>query len=205
MKNKIMSLTTILIVIILLTVSLLIWTIKRIQLQNDALLQSERDANQIKTTMLEREASFQKQLDNDVNQIKTTMLERETAFQKQLDNDVKEARKRSNNTQRSVLKGQIGEQFTPFITDFPYNPSDCRFMGEPIDYVIFQNLHECADGNVPIEEVQIIIAEVKTGNSRLNQRQKIIKQAIQNGQVSFKELRIKQCEDTEESYIEVNV
>ena len=182
MKNKIMSLTTILIFIILLTVSLLIWTIKRMQLQNEALLQSERDANQIKTTMLERE----------------------TAFQKQLDNDLKEARKRSNNTQRSVLKGQIGEQFTPFITDFPYNPSDCRFMGEPIDYVIFQNLHECADGNVPIEEVQIIIAEVKTGNSRLNQRQKIIKQAIQNGQVSFKELRIKQCEDTEESYIEVN-
>lgn len=154
--------------------ALLVWTMQRIQSQNKALLQSERDITQIKTAMIEREAGFQQQLDK----------------------DIKEAQKRSNNVQRSVLKVQIGEQFTPFITDFPYNPSDCRFMGEPIDYVIFQNLHECADGNVPIEDVQLIIAEVKTGNARLNQRQKIIKQAIQNGQVSFRELRIKYRENT---------
>ncbi|WP_187289112.1 Holliday junction resolvase-like protein [Psychrobacter sp. G] len=105
------------------------------------------------------------------------MFEKEAAFQQQLAKDIKEAQKRSNNMQRNVLKGQIGEQSTPFITDFLYNPSDCRFMGEPIDYVIFQNLHECADGNVPIEDVHLIITEVKTGNARLNQRQKIIKQA----------------------------
>ena len=178
-----MTLTMILLIIILLMMALLVWTMQRIQLQNKALLQNERDMTQIKTAMIEREAGFQQQLDK----------------------DIKEAQKRSNNMQRNVLKGQIGEQFTPFITDFPYNPSDCRFMGEPIDYVIFQNLHECADGNVPIEDVHLIIAEVKTGNARLNQRQKIIKQAIQNGQVSFKELRIKYCEDTEDMHIEVSV
>lgn len=83
--------------------ALLIWTIQRIQFQNKALLQSERDISQIKTAMIEREAGFQKQLEK----------------------DIKEAQKRSNNMQRNVLKGQIGEQFTPFITDFPYNPSDC--------------------------------------------------------------------------------
>ena len=99
----------------------------------------------------------------------TICLERESGFQQQLAKDIKEAQKRSNNMQRNVLKGQIGEQFTPFITDFPYNPSDCRFMGEPIDYVIFQNLHECADGNVPIEDVHLIIAEVKTGNAEAKQ------------------------------------
>ena len=120
-----MTLTTILLIIILLMMALLVWTIQRIQLQNKALLDSERDIAQIKNDMLEKEAGFQQRLDK----------------------DIKEAQKRSNNMQRNVLKGQIGEQFTPFITDFPYNPSDCRFMGEPIDYFIFQNLHECADGN----------------------------------------------------------
>lgn len=120
-----MTLTTILLMIILLMMALLVWTIQRIQLQNKALLESERDISQIKNDILEKEAGFQQRLDK----------------------DIKEAQKRSNNMQRNVLKGQIGEQFTPFITDFPYNPSDCRFMGEPIDYVIFQNLHECADGN----------------------------------------------------------
>lgn len=178
-----MTLTTILLIIILLMMALLVWTIQRIQLQNKALLKSERDIAQIKNDMLEKEAGFQQRLDK----------------------DIKEAQKRSNNMQRNVLKGQIGEQFTPFITDFPYNPSDCRFMGEPIDYVIFQNLHECADGNVDIEDVQLIIAEVKTGNARLNQRQKIIKQVIENGQVSFKELRIRYCEDTEDMRVQVSI
>ena len=181
-ENKTMTLTTMLLIIILLILAMLVWAIQRIQLQNKALLQSERDITQIKTTMMKREAGFQQQLAK----------------------DIKEAQKRSNNMQRNVLKGQIGEQFTPFITDFPYNPSDCRFMGEPIDYVIFQNLHECADGNVPIEDVHLIIAEVKTGNARLNQRQKIIKQVIENGQVSFKELRIKYCEDTEDMRVNVS-
>jgi len=178
-----MTLTMILLIIILLMMALLVWTIQRIQSQNKALLESERDISQIKNDMIEKEAGFQQRLDK----------------------DIKEAQKRSNNMQRNVLKGQIGEQFTPFITDFPYNPSDCRFMGEPIDYIIFQNLHECADGNVPIEDVQLIIAEVKTGNARLNQRQKIIKQVIENGQVSFKELRIKHCEDTEDMRVQINM
>lgn len=181
-ENKTMTLTTMLLIIILLMMALLVWTMQRIQFQNKALLQSEQDITQIKTAMIEREAGFQQQLDK----------------------DIKEAQKRSNNMQRNVLKGQIGEQFTPLITDFPYNPSDCRFLGEPIDYVIFQNLHECADGNVPIEDVHLIVAEVKTGNARLNQRQKIIKQAIQNGQVSFKELRIKYCEDTEDMRVQTS-
>lgn len=112
-------------------------------------------------------------------------------FQRQLDIEIKEAKKRSNNMQRNVLKGQIGEQFTPFITDFPYNPSDCRFLGEPIDYVIFHNLHACSKGLVSINEVLIIVAEVKTGNAKLNARQKILRQAIENGHFAVKELRIK--------------
>lgn len=42
-----------------------------------------------------------------------------------------------------------------------------------------------------INEVLIIVAEVKTGNAKLNARQKILRQAIENGQFAFKELRIK--------------
>ena len=79
----------------------------------------------------------------------------------------------------------------PFIADFPYSPADCRFMGEPIDYVIFHNLHACSEGSVPIEDVKVIFAEVKTGKAKLNPRQKILRKAIENGQFAFKELRIK--------------
>ena len=78
-----------------------------------------------------------------------------------------------------------------FLADFPYNPSDCRFLGEPIDYVIFHNLHACSEGSVPIEDVKVIFAEIKTGKAKLNPRQKILRQVIENKQFSFEELRIK--------------
>lgn len=166
---------TVLLLIILVVLVLLVLAVQKILAQNKTILQNERDIANIQTAMTQQKADF------DV----------------ELTQKIKDAQKRSNNMQRNVLKGQIGEQFTPFIADFPYNPSDCRFLGEPIDYMIFQNLHACSEGLANIEDVQIVIAEVKTGSARLNTRQKIIKQAIENGQVSFKELRIKHCENTE--------
>ena len=81
-----MTLTTMLLITILLILAMLVWAIQRIQLQNKALLQSERDVAQIRNDILEREAGFQQQLAK----------------------DIKEAQKRSNNMQRNVLKGQIG-------------------------------------------------------------------------------------------------
>ena len=166
---------TILLVTTLVALVLLVLAVQKILAQNKTILQSERDIANIQTVITQLQADFE---------VKVAQK-------------IKDAKKRSNNMQRNVLKGQIGEQFTPFIADFPYNPSDCRFLGEPIDYMIFQNLHACSEGLADVEAVQIIIAEVKTGNARLNVSQKIIKQAIENGQVSFKELRIKHCEDTE--------
>ena len=154
---------------------MLVFAVQKILAQNKTILQNERD----------------------IANIQTTITQQKVDFEVELEQKVKDAKKRSNNMQRNILKGQIGEQFTPFIAEFPYNPSDCRFLGEPIDYMIFQNLHACSEGLANIKDVQIIIAEVKTGNARLNARQKIIKQAIENGQVSFKELRIKYCENTE--------
>lgn len=58
----------------------------------------------------------------------------------------------------------------------------------------FQNVSACVDGLVDISEVQIILADVKTGSSRLTKSQEIIKQAIANGQVYFKEFRLKETE-----------
>lgn len=103
---------------------------------------------------------------------------------------VEDAKKRSRTSQRNQIKGQMGERFTPFMQGFEYNPSDCRFLGEPIDYVIFNNLHECSEGRVPLEAVELIIVDVKTGNARLSLRQKIMREVINNGQVRFETLRI---------------
>ena len=39
---------------------------------------------------------------------------------------------------RYVLKGKIAEHMVPLFSDvFPFDPSDARFIGAPIDYLIF--------------------------------------------------------------------
>src|SRR5438067_497737 len=51
--------------------------------------------------------------------------------------EIKEATKRSVDQSQSTLKGQIAEQMAPVLPGFSYLPADARFLGEPIDYVVF--------------------------------------------------------------------
>ncbi|MGI0079304.1 MAG: Holliday junction resolvase-like protein, partial [Nitrososphaerales archaeon] len=88
---------------------------------------------------------------------------------------------------RSVLKGKIGEQLAPLLPEFLslYNPSEARFLGSPIDYVVFKNLS--SEGEYPLE---IVLVDVKTGNSTLSKNERRIEEAITSGRVSFHTLRL---------------
>lgn len=86
---------------------------------------------------------------------------------------------------RAVLGGQFGEQLAPFLPQFPCNPGDVRFIGKPIDYIAFPG---SAEGR-PIEE--IVLIEVKSGESQLSAREREIKHAVENGRVRYVEYRIK--------------
>src|SRR5207245_3957688 len=50
--------------------------------------------------------------------------------------------KNALDTSRVVLKGKIAEQMAPLFPEFRnhYDPADARFIGSPIDYIIFKNL-----------------------------------------------------------------
>jgi predicted Holliday junction resolvase-like endonuclease len=45
------------------------------------------------------------------------------------------------------LKGKIAEQIAPLMPGFlaKYNPADARFIGSPIDYLIFRNMSKGDD------------------------------------------------------------
>jgi predicted Holliday junction resolvase-like endonuclease len=92
-------------------------------------------------------------------------------------------KKDSLNRSRAVLKGQISEQLAPFLPEFPYKPSECKFLGKPIDFIVFKGLD-----NQEIEE--IVFVEVKTGKSKLNKTEKGLKDAINNKDVKWEEYRI---------------
>lgn len=97
------------------------------------------------------------------------------------------------NKSRNVLKGKIGEHMAPLLKEFyeKYKPSEARFMGAPVDYIIFKN----KDGEKPIE---VILLDVKTGKAALNKDQKRIKDAVEHNRVGFEILRINDVEQVEE-------
>lgn len=75
--------------------------------------------------------------------------------------------------------GQISEHLVPFLANCKYDPKSMHFLGQPIDYIVFD-----------FDEGAITFVEVKSGNSKPNKRQKIIKNIIKTGRVFFEEIRI---------------
>ena len=84
----------------------------------------------------------------------------------------------SQKKQSEVRLGQIVEQIAPFLDKFSHDPKQAQFLGNPIDYVVF-------------EEDRVVFVEIKSGNSRLSKKQRLIKSNIEEGKVEFEEIRIK--------------
>ncbi len=78
----------------------------------------------------------------------------------------------------STKYGKMTEQFIPFINDYPYNPENFRFIGNPIDGIQF-------------EDHKIILLEFKTANSRLSQKQQEIKRLVDAHCVNFEEYHLR--------------
>ena len=97
---------------------------------------------------------------------------------------IKKARQDAIKKSRATLGGQAAEQLAPFLPGFPCNPADVRFVGKPVDFVGFPG---AAEGK-PIRELLVI--EVKSGTSRLSERERQIKAAVENGHVRYVEYRV---------------
>lgn len=80
----------------------------------------------------------------------------------------------------SVKYGQLSEQFMPFLDDFPYESQNFRFIGKPIDGIVFD-----------FEQDKIVFMEFKVNSSQLNDNQKKVKDMVSRGRVFFETMRIK--------------
>ena len=79
-----------------------------------------------------------------------------------------EAKKRSVNTSRAVLKGKMAEQFAPLFPEFHYLPSDAKFLGDPVDFVFFDGYTDFRDGDGCAEDINVILIDIKSGQARLS-------------------------------------
>ena len=99
-----------------------------------------------------------------------------------LEEIVKSRLKRS----RAVLGGLVSEQMAPLLPDFPFDPGDCRFIGKPVDFIVFKGMNE---QNIS----EVIFLEVKSGVSKnLNQQEKRLRDVIQGGRVRWVQFDVKQ-------------
>ena len=84
---------------------------------------------------------------------------------------------------QSVTIGKVTEHLAPYLPDFPYSPKDVRFIGSPIDLVVFDGLDEGALRSV-------LFIEVRTGSGTLSARERQVRDAIREGRVAWEELRV---------------
>jgi predicted Holliday junction resolvase-like endonuclease len=82
-----------------------------------------------------------------------------------------------------VVKGKVAEQIASLYPDFKHMPSDARFLGSPVDYVIFDGMSE----GKPID---IVLMDVKKGGSRLTSNQEKIKEAVEKKRMRWETLRL---------------
>lgn len=101
-----------------------------------------------------------------------------------------QAQKRSVNTSRAVLKGKMAEQLAPMMPNFHYLPSDAKFLGDPVDYVIFDGYTDFRDGDGRAEDIEVVLMDIKSGGARLTKGQVAIADAVAAGRVRFETLRI---------------
>jgi predicted Holliday junction resolvase-like endonuclease len=111
-------------------------------------------------------------------------------YERRFRDEVEQARQDAISRSRTSLGGKFTEQLVPFFPDFAYDPTEVRFIGSPIDMVVFPGL---AQG----DPQEIVILEVKTGNAQLTPVQKKIRQLVEDGMVRWDEVH-RQIEGEEE-------
>ena len=160
--------------------SLVVYAVLHSRMTSQVLVHSQRVAQQMfESQKSQLEASFRETYEAKLNEWKATELMK----------TVQEERADAVDTSRAVLKGKIAEQIAPLLPGFlaKYKPADARFIGSPIDYLIFRNMSKGKDSEDPIE---IVLLDIKTGNAGLNSIQKKIEAAAAEKRISFDVLRI---------------
>lgn len=84
---------------------------------------------------------------------------------------------------RAVTTGKITEHLVPHLPNFNYNPKDARFVGSPVDFVVFDGLNDEESDQIR----NVVFIEVKTGASALTKRERLVRNAIRAGRVKWVE------------------
>ena len=91
-------------------------------------------------------------------------------------------RKESVKQSQAVISGKVYEQLLPYLPEFPFSPKDVRFLGSPVDLVVFDGMDAGA-------LKRVVFIEVKTGQAQLTPRERQLKEVVRAGRVEWVEIR----------------
>jgi predicted Holliday junction resolvase-like endonuclease len=84
---------------------------------------------------------------------------------------------------KNLTKGKVAVHLAPFSVNGRLNPSEIVYLGGPIDMISFTNIEKG-------EDLSIDFIEIKTGNSALNKKQRLIKKAINDCRIYYRTVNI---------------
>ncbi len=135
--------------------------------QKDTLLERASNALNIANEKLQEQVNLSRQLIAEID-----LLKQAVSFQEGRYTNLMHQKKSSE-----VRTGKITEQMSPFLADYPLSPATAKFIGDPIDFVHF-------------DEDKITFVEVKSGKSHLSKRQRQIRDLVKAGKVEFTIYRV---------------
>lgn len=80
---------------------------------------------------------------------------------------------------RAVRTGQVGQHLAPLLPNFGFDPADVQWVGGVIDMIVFHGL------SIPGAPVRIVLRDIKSRHSKLNDNQKRVREAWKAGRVDF--------------------
>ncbi len=133
-----------------------------------------------------------------LRQLEEVKAEQQLIAKREAEADLKEwrikqeklIRKDAVEKSRATTVGKVFEQLVPYIPKFAFNPKDARFLGSPIDLVVFEGLDEG-------ELQRVVLIEIKTGGSQLSTRERQLRDVVKAGKVEWQELRLEEPPEPE--------
>lgn len=122
------------------------------------------------------ESSFEKSggLEKEIIEIRSEMATWKAQEEEKMHDRIRDARDDALKRSRVVLKGKIGEQLAPIFDVFPFDVADARFIGSPVDFLVFDGY---SDGEIK----EVVLVEIKTGKSRLSTKERRIRNVVKEG------------------------
>lgn len=103
-----------------------------------------------------------------------------------------EKRIRDDAIRRSVSTrvGKYMDRLAPILTNFEHDPRDARWLGDPVDLIIFEGYGNSKDSKNIEDFKKIVICDVKTGKAGLTKEEKRIRELIEKKKIEWEEFRV---------------